>query len=259
MHRNILLGVGAAVYYALAAYGLFVFHAELLVTSIVLFGVPAYLLGRFSAAPSNVLIAVCTFGVGIALLLEGVAHIYGIWYSLGVDELRIFGLVPVEIVGTLIIQTIFLALLYELVFDDGVYTASSARTRFIAFGVFTLGVLALVAIHQYLLDAIFLSHSYVWILGILVVSSIAALATHKKLTAHFFKRLGIFSLIALAPLLINTVIAVVNVHKVFAYTHDYLATFTIAGQIVPIEEVLLMLVFPLFVATFYELYLDDAR
>jgi hypothetical protein len=36
-------------------------------------------------------------------------------------------------------------------------------------------------------------------------------------------------------------------------------TFTLYGTTVPIEELFLILSFPVFIATFYELYLDDER
>jgi hypothetical protein len=259
MHRNVLLGFGAALYYALACYGLFVFESGILVSSLVLFGFPAYLLARYSAAPAAVIISVMTLGTGIAIMLEGIAHIYGIWYTLGVDELRIFGLIPVEVIFASVIQTLFLALLYEFIFDDGIYTTSSARVRFTAFCVFVLSVLGLIGIHQYLLQGIFFTHSYIWILFILIASSFATLAVHKALTMHFFNRLFAFSLIASIPLLVNLFVSVANTHKVFAHVNDYLYTFMFLGNTFPLEEILLALTMSLFVATFYELYLDDAK
>jgi hypothetical protein len=259
MHRNVLLGAGALVYYALAVYALSLFDSGILTTSLILFGVPAYFLARYSAAPSAVIVAVITLGLGIAIILEGVAHIYGIWYTIGVDELRLFGLIPIEVFASSVIQTLFLALLYELIFDDGIYTASHARVRYAAFIVFCISVLGLLAIHQYILKGIFFSHSYVWILGVLVASTLATLAVHKSLTVHFFDRLVLFSVAACVPLLANLYLAVVNTHKVFAHVGDYLYTLTIGGNTFPVEELALALVMPLFIATFYELYLDDAK
>jgi hypothetical protein len=61
------------------------------------------------------------------------------------------------------------------------------------------------------------------------------------------------------PLCANLILAVANNHKIFAYVNDYLFTFTIGGNLVPLEEIVLAFVMPFFVATFYELYLDDAR
>jgi hypothetical protein len=259
MHRKVLLGFAAIVYYALAAYGLYTFEAGLILTSLVLFGLPTYILARYSAAPYAILIAVITLGAGIAVLLEGIAHIYGIWYTIGVDELRLFGLIPVEVFLCSILQTLFLALLYELIFDDGEYTASKSADRFTAFGIFALCVLLLIGIHQYLLQGIFFTHSYLWILGILVASSLATLAVHKALSLRFFDRLAAFCAVAALPLLIGAVLSVTNTHKVFAHVQDYLYAFTIKGSLLPLEELLLVLVMPIFVATFYELYLDDGK
>lgn len=259
MHRNVLLFFAALLYYALATYALYSFQSGLLVTSLVLYGLPAYALARYSAAPGTVLVAVATFGTGMTILLEGVAHIYGMWYTLGVEELRLFGLIPVEVFLSSILQMLFLVLLYELFFDDGEYTAAHARVRFAAFGVFCLSVLGLIALHHYVLHTIFVSHSYLWILGILVLSTLASLAIHKTLSIRFFDKIFAFSLVSWLPLLCGLILAVANTHKLFANVHDYLFTFTLFSEHLPLEELVLTLVIPLFVATFYELYLDDAR
>lgn len=253
-----MLSIGF-VYYALSIYALYSFGAGILLTSIILFGLPAYVLAHYSAAPSAVLSSVVVFGAGLAVLLEGVAHIYGIWYTLGVDELRLFGLIPLEVIFSTIIQTLFLVLLYEFIFDDGDYTTAKTRVRFISFGVFSLSVLVLLALHQYLLKGIFFTHSYIWILGILVASTLATLAVTRTLSLRFFDRLFLFAIVACLPLSAGLFLAITNTHKVFAYANDYLFSFMIFGNLVPIEEILLMLAIPLFVATFYEVYLDDAK
>jgi hypothetical protein len=259
MHRNILLIFTVIIYYALVLYALFSFNAGLLVTSLLLFGLPAYLLARYSAAPTQVLIAVMTFGAGIAILLEGIAHIYGIWYTLGVDELRLFGLIPLEVIFAIILQTLFMVLVYEFIFDDGEYKVSSARIRFSAFGVFSISVFLFIAIHQYLLNGIFFTHSYIWIIGAFVAATLGALTVQRTLSFQFFKRLCAFTSIAGVPLLMGMFLSVTNAHKLFTYTHDYLYTYTFFGHTLPVEEILLTLTLPFFVATFYELYLDDGK
>jgi hypothetical protein len=257
MHRNVLLLAIASTYYFVATYALITFDVGLLFTSLTLFGLPAYLLARYSAAPGWVLLCVAVFGAGIAVLLEGIAHLYGVWYTLGVDELRLFGLIPLEVILSTVIQTLFLALLYELIFDDGQYVTVKETERMYSFGVFTVSVLLLVGIHQYLLNGIYFSHSYIWIIGILVGSTLATLAVTHSLTLRFFDRLALFTVVASVPLFLSLMVAVGNTHKIFAHTNDYLYTITVFGNIVPIEEILMLLVLPLFVATFYELYLDD--
>ena len=257
MHRNVLLALGGFVYYGLSLYALLSFNSGILLSSLLLFGIPAYVLARYSAAPAPVLIAVAVLGAGIAVLFGGIAHIYGIWYTVGVDELRLFGLIPVEVITASVLQLLFLVLLYELFFDDGEYSQVHARTRFTAFGVFCVSVMALIGIHHYILNGIFFTHSYLWLLGVLLVSSISALAVRRSLSLAFFDRVALFSLIAMVPLLVNLIVAVYNTHRVFAHVGDYVYTFTFFGSAVPLEEVLLALTVPFFVAVFYELYLDD--
>jgi hypothetical protein len=259
MHRTVVLVAVGLVYYALATYGLFVFGSGLLATSIVLFGVPAYLLARYSAAPSAVLVSVVVFGAGISVLLEGIAHIYGIWYTIGVDELRLFGIIPLEVIATSITQTLFLALLYELIFDDGEYSEAHISTRLTAFGIFAISGIALVCLHVFFLQYIFFGNSYVWVLITLIGATLTTLAITDSLSLRFFDRLSLFTLVASIPLFCSLLLALLNTHKVFAYTNDYFYTFILLGNTVPLEEVLLTLALPLFVATFYEVYLDDGK
>jgi hypothetical protein len=259
MHRNVLLVTIGIVYYALATYALFVFGSGLLMTSVILFGLPAYALARYSAAPSAVLVSVMVFGAGMAVLLEGLAHVYGIWYTIGVDELRLFGIIPLEVIATSITQTLFLALLYELIFDDGEYSEAHISRRLTAFGIFVLSALVLVGIQTYLVTDIFFSHAYMWVLLALIGSTLATLAVTDSLSLRFFDRLSLFTLVASVPLLLSLFVALANTHKVFAYTNDYVYLFNFFGNMVPLEEVLLTLAVPLFVATFYEVYLDDGK
>ena len=258
MHRNIILISILGVYYALSTYALYTFDAGLLVSSLVLFGLPALALSHFTLAPPAVLISITLLGVGVAVLFEGIAHIYGLWYSLGIDEARIFGLIPIEMIFATTMQVIFLALLYEVFFDDGVYTPRSAWHRMIFFVVFGVGVLVLLTMHHFLLNGLFLPYSYLWIIGSIIASALAALSLHRDLNIAFFDKIIDFSLVASIPLGISLWISSVNVHKVFAHTTEYLYTFSFYGQVVPIEEIVLLVALPFFVGTVYEMYLDDA-
>jgi len=246
-------------YYVLGAYALYVFDAGLLVSSLVLFGIPACVLAYFTVAPPAVLISVGLLGTGIAILFEGTAHIYGLWYSIGITEARLFGLVPIEMLLATTVQVIFLALLYEVLFDDGVYTPRSAWERMIFFGVFGVGVLVLIGLHQYVFSGMFLPYSYVWIVGVVIASALAALVLHKNINVTFFDRIIDFTLVASIPLAISLWIASTNVHKVFGYTNEYIGTFSLYGQTVPLEEILLLFALPFFVGIVYEMYLDDTQ
>lgn len=259
MHRNIILLLSASVYFCLASWSLYIFDVGLLGTSVVLFGLPSYLLARYSAISSQLFLVIVLFASGLAVLLESTAHIYGIWYVLGVEEIKLFGLVPVEVLMASVVQTIFLVLLYEFIFDDGNYAVTNIHQRLVSFCLFFGATLALCVVHIYILGGVYTQYSYLWIVGILVACSLAMLATHKALTLHFFDRLSIFTLYCSIPLGFALVLSVTNIHKVFAYQEAYLYSFQFFGSSIPLEEILLILALPLFVATVYEIYLDDGK
>jgi len=259
MHRAIILGTVGAVYYGLSAYALHSFEVGVVVTAMILFAFPAAFLAHFSYAPSAVLITVATFGLGLALLLEGTAHIYGLWYTVGVDTARLFGMIPLEVLIMTVSQVVFYALLYEMMFDDGTYTPHSARVRFTTIGVFVIAVLVLLAAHQYVFKTLFIESSYLWIVATILFSALAALGVHRTYSARFFDRLLNFALVGAIPGMIALWLAVTHTHKVFAHSTVYLAEFRLFGASFPLEEMLLVFAIPLLVATVYEIYLDDAQ
>ncbi len=256
-HRHVLLLAIIGTYYAVVTYALAAFDAGLLASSLMLFGFPSLALAHFTLAPTAVVLSVTLLGAGIATLLEGIAHVYGLWYSLGTTELRLFGVLPFEMIIALTLQVLFFGLLYEVLFDDGAYTVRSARERFGFFIVFGVAAVGLIFIHQYLVQGIFLSYSYFWLIGSLVAASLVMLALHGRMSVVFFDRVCDFTLIAAVPSAIALWLASANVHKVFANANEYVGIVTLYGQELPLEELALLFVLPFFVAVTYELYLDD--
>ena len=257
MHRRILLIVGVVLYYALATYALSAFDAGLLVTAVFLYGVPAWLLARFTVAPLAVILSVAALGAGVALLLEGVGELYGLWYTFGAPSIRLFNLVPGEVVIATILQTLFFVLLYEVLFDDGIYTTRSARERIGFFLTFAAATLCLVALHAFLLQATLMVYSYLWIIGSIVAATFVMLLLHTRASINFFDRVIDFTALAALPSALGLWLGVVNVQKIYHHLGGYIDTVNLFGATVPVEEVLLLFVIPFFVGTVYELYLDD--
>ena len=258
MQKQIVLLFGAGVYYAVSFYGLAILDAGLLVSALVLFGLPAYLLARYSAAPTPVITSIVALGIGLSLVLEATAGLYGLWDTGGVAQLRIFGLIPTELVLATILQTLFLALLYELLFDDGQYTASSGRTRFGAFALFIVAASIIALSLQYFFGNSFGADAYLWVVGILAGSGIAALALARVITVRMFDKIIDFSLLASIPLLIGSFLASANGHKIFE-GNTYLGDVTLFSIAVPFEELLLAIAIPFFIGVIYEVYLDDQQ
>jgi hypothetical protein len=259
IHRRLVLLALAAVYYGIAIFSLLIFEAQLLVSSVVLFGIPAYALARFSLAPFSVLAVVALAGAGVGVLLEALAHVYGLWYTAGVNVVKLFGIIPIEGVLAMTMQIVFLTLVYETMFDDGFYSVRSVYHRMAVFLGATAGLVAAAWASIYLRNLFFIESMYLWLLLILAVTCFTVLYSYRAFSVQLLDRIVLFTLITLGPLLGALLVAVVNVQKVFAYTNEYMYSFSVLGETIPLEEVLLLLVLPLLVATVYELYLDDQR
>lgn len=256
-HRHLILLALTAAYFGVALFGLTTFDAGLLVSTVVLAGISAAVLAHFTLAPAAVVVSVTLLGTGIATILEGVAHIYGLWYSLGTSEFRLFEVLPLEVIAALSLQILFLGLLYEVLYDDGTYTVRSAYERSGFFIVFALAAFGLIVLHQFVFTGLVFSYPYLWLIGSLVAAAVLMLALHRKITVVLVDRLFDFALIGALHSGLLLWVASANLHKVFANPDSYLGTFSLFGEIVPIEEIALLFVVPFLVATAYELYLDD--
>lgn len=257
MHRVLILILAGGLYYGVASYALISFNAGILFSALVLFGIPAYALARFSLAPTPVLLAVTLLGAALALLLESAAHIYGLWLSVGANETRLFSLVSIEMVIATILQVLFLVLLYETLFDDGRYSTLRSHKRWSLFGLFALAVVGLVAMHVYVFDTWLFNHAYLWLIGILLASGVSILIAHRRHIVLFLDRFVVFASVAALPLMVSLWVSVTNVHKVFALDSAYIHNLSIGSEAVPLEELLLAVVIPFLVAVVYEVYLDD--
>lgn len=258
-HRNLVVALMWFLYYGLAAYSLHVFEAGLLISNLVLFGLPALLLIHFTVAPSQVLVAATAFGFGLGVLLEGVAGLYGLWYNTSASSLQLFSVLAPETVLVLTLQVLFLVIIYEVLFDDIEYTLRRARERLAFFMVFAVAALGLITLHYLLAPTWQLSYSYLWVVGSLVFSALAVLSLHKRLSVRLFDKAIDFSLAAVLPLGLSLWLMLENGLKVFPAETDYLARIYFFGHTIPLEEVVLLFTLPFLVAIVYEMYLDDRK
>lgn len=256
-HRALIVGISWLLYFGIALFGLALFDAGVLLSQMILFGIPALVLLRWTHAPSPVVVAVTAFGFGLGVILEGVAYFYGLWSSgtaMGLASATIF---PIETVLSIMMQTLFLTLCYEILFDDIEFTVRSARQRLVFFFVFSISALGLITIHYILAPGWNVSYSYAWIIGSMIVSALLALMLQKQLSVPVFDKVIDFCLVAALPLGSSLWLAAENSHKLFLTEEDYLATVYFFGHYVPLEEIALLFVLPFLVASVYEMYLDD--
>lgn len=259
LHRRLVIFSIAALYYGVATVAILAFETQILMSSIVLFGLPAYVLARFSLAPFSVLLVVGLVGTGIGIMLETIAHLYGLWYTAGTNVAKLFGVIPLEGVLSIVLQVVFLALIYETLFDDGVYTERSVNRRIGYFVGITTALLGLSWLGIVLKDSFFIESAYIWLLLLLMATCFVVLFVYRAFSVQLLDRIILFSTVAVVPLMSAVIVAVFNVQKVFALGSEYSYTFSVLGETIPLEEVVLVALLPLLVATVYELYLDDQQ
>ena len=140
-------------------------------------------LGKLSFAPGPVLISVSALGFGVAFFLEGVAHAYGLWSTVGSQQLQLFNLFSTEMIVAIVLQALLLSMLYEIMFDNRRYSIAPARNRLVAFGLFALLMTVLIFAQQYFLPSTVNSSAYVYLIAAIVCASVASLLFLKAFRA----------------------------------------------------------------------------
>jgi hypothetical protein len=225
-------------------------------TAFVLFllcGVPlAVLMYERPLQLGRLLVATALVAV-VFVVIDAVAHTTGAWYSIVQSSTRLLG-VSFESVLFAFVHSLYFLVLYEFFFDDGVI--QSRRQKILLPLMVTLG--ALVVSFFYLFSVELVSFSFLWILAVLFLVLIVTLlfmargASGKILEKVFWFAVAVWPLSVLMEL-----VALANGVRVFAFTTEYMATVTLFGQVVPLEELVLLLVWPMTLAALYECYLDD--
>jgi hypothetical protein len=247
---------GITLYTILLALLIVQLEISLWISMIVLLGVPLIVLAsyeRLRVAP--VVVGTIIFGTGI-LLLDAVAHQTGSWYVLSPYSWRLFGLISIESMVFTTGLVWYYIVLYEYFFDDLASTELVTKQRqWLPLYALPLGVgIALVA----MLSVFVVTFAFAWLLGVLAAIVIGcAMIGAQRSVFGIAKRAGLFALAVLPISLVFEVCALVYDARFFAFPSDYLYYITIFGQVVPIEEFVLLLLVPFSVALLYELYLDD--
>ena len=208
---------------------------------------------------TRILPIILLISVSITLFLEVIAYTNGLWYELSPSQLRLFGIIPVEALVAAFAHLLFFVVVYEYFFDDQ-KTSRRKPTTHLPYLLAGAGcLLALSLGYLYLFSGLLLPYPYVAFLAIGVVVFLAAVAVFHRAWLQVTKKAAIFA-VAVYPLsVVYELVALKNDLRFFANTNEYLYTFTVLGEPLPLEELIFILVIPLWLAVIYELYLDDGK
>jgi hypothetical protein len=232
--------------------------ASFLVITALLFGAPIFVLWNRLHLKSHLVPLLATFTLLGAALLQLYAYKSGLWYELSPWALPVFGGAPLETYLFSIFHIIYFILLYEYFFDDG---QSAKRSKLSARGLGMTGVVyAVLAGIIYIHPTVFVTYPFAFMLAFMSSLFALLILVRKSIPeVALFKKAGLFALATFPLSLIYEWILIENNIRLFANTNEYLWYFEWNRQVVPVEELLLLLIIPFGLVMLYEMFLDDAR
>ena len=227
-----------------------------LVGSLLYFGLPsAYLVFRRPCIFKVALVPALVFGTLYSLGFEYISEVSNAWIFPLADAFVLpslfFGVVSGDLMLWYFLWVFTIIVYYEYFIDRGVcdFTVRHIRSA-LALGILGLGIIAIA--HYGFNTQITLFYSYA-ILGVLAL--LPALILHLR-SPHLFRKL-IQSVPFLALFFLVMELTALHVGY-WAFTGNYLAVISLAGHVIPLEE-LLFWIFgsPIIIVAYHELFLDD--
>ena len=256
MQRKTVLLLALIAYSIMMSMALSMFGANTWLTLFVMVVSPTLLMWHFANLKAKSLPWLALGAVAFALLISAVAYVNGIWFEISSTDVRLVGLLPLEAFVAAFVHILFYVTAYEYFFDDSENSGVMHHTNAYLVGV--MGIFAIALGYLYLFSHIIVSYAFAWIIfALLLLGGYGVLLLFTKRRILLTRALK-FS-VAMVPIsLAYEWVALSNNLRFFANPNEYLFSFTVFGQLVPLEELLFVLLIPAIVALFYELFFDDA-
>lgn len=235
------------------------FEANILVVVALLSVLPTVVLWRLERLNSRLLPIMLLLTIALTVVYESTAYINGIWYETSPSEWRVFGLFPVEAFVAAFSHLLYFVVLYEYFFDDR--ASSGTKTdRYTKYVVAAAGlILATGLAYVYLFSHLIITNAFAAILFDLVALVVIVSAIARKYVWPVLGKTALFALAIYPSALAYEYVALANNLRFFANPSEYVYSFTVLNQVVPIEELVFLFLVPFVTALVYELYLDDGK
>ncbi len=258
MYARLLFVCFLTLYTLCTAFVLVWSDASFLVITALLLGGPLIVVWNRLHLQSHLIPLITTFTLLGTALMQLYAYKSGLWYELSPLSYSVFGGAPFEAYLFSVLHILYLILLYEYFFDDGL---SAKRTKISARGLSIVGIVySLILGMLYLDPTVLVNYPFAFLLAF--ISSLFALIILVNKTvpsAALFKKAGVFALSTFPLSLIYEWVMVENGIRIFANLNEYIGYVTWNRNIVPLEEVVLLLIIPFGVVMIYEMFIDDSK
>lgn len=231
------------------------FSWPLPVTLFMLIGVPLVLLLYTTRLAVGRLLAAVGVMTALFAIIDVIGHASGSWYTIVGSSWRPLGM-SMEMVLFAVLHLLFLLTLYEYAFDDG---RVGGRLRSHALPLVSAVVVLLVAAF-YLFSVWLITFPFAWIIVLLCTVLFGVLLISRQgSTAKLLKKAAVFSVLVFPLSLLYEYVALVAEVRVFAFVDEYLFMVPFGTYLMPVEEVLLLLLWPALMVVVYECFVDDGR
>lgn len=216
-------------------------------------GVPLLLLVYETELPLARLLAAVGILSVVLMVLDAVAHTTGSWYTVVGSPWRFLG-VTFESALFAFVHTLYFLVLYEFLFDDTKVRGLARRKMAPA-----VALLATLLVASFYLFSVWVvSFAFLWVIGLLMVLLLGLMwLAHPGDSSRLLQKSLVFGFLMLPLSLTFELVALHGGVRVFAFLSEYLAMLPLLGQLLPVEELLLLVVWPALLVFMYECFIDD--
>jgi hypothetical protein len=256
MQDMIVRYTGLLAYTAVVAVLLLVVVPQTMVAVTLLTLLPMIYFWRRLHLHTRVVFYLALWTVAATAWYEVFADTYGVWYSMGIVPI-ISTYVAIEpfIVGFL--QVLYMVILYEFFCDDRKSAGREPRRGVWLF--WSVLMVALVVAFLYVFPIVFVSYAFLTL--VLTVTAVIAITIgysgKRAAIARIATRIGVFLCLWLPLAAVYEIVAVTNGARIYANMTEYVYTFSVLGNFIPIEALLFAVLSPVWVISLYELHVDD--
>lgn len=221
--------------------------------------VPTLVFWRLEKLQRRLLPIVLFAAGGLIVLFEAIAYTNGVWYELSPNELRIFGLFPVEVLIAAFTHLLYYIVVYEYFFDDK-KTSLQNKPRVLKNILLAISILiALGLSYIYLFSSLIISYAFGFLLLVGFTLFFVGVGFVRRGWWRVVIKTALFATAIYPISLIYEYVALSNNLRFFANINEYIYSFTVLDQPLPVEELLFIWLVPFWLITIYELYLDDRK
>lgn len=234
-------------------------QAPMLGIAVVLFLAPLIIMWQKIDMRTRLLVPFSMLAVSATVIIQSFAYRQGIWQEVTPTNTTMFGAGPLESYLFACLLVVYLLVMYEYFFDDSFSRATRGFAKAMQIGV--LSVLLAISFGYVVVSAnSVIQNSFAILVGFLTLALVAlASIRYQLLSRRVFRKAFLFAIAMLPISLIAELTLLSNQIRLYNDTANYLYTFDFFGHTLPLEEIFLLILLPMWLVVIYELCIDDGR